>query len=113
MKLAEQMGYVKRITKDRCVILGDAQPCFQMLDTGQKKRARLMYETFGDETFSLGGFQRQICGRRLEMLIRSLETAREDFTESLWSSMVEKVTVFKDALVFTLTSGEEVRVAPC
>ena len=29
------------------------------------------------------------------------------------NSMVEKVTVFEDGMVFTLTSGEEVRVAPC
>jgi len=27
--------------------------------------------------------------------------------------MVEKVTVFEDGLVFTLTSDEDVRVAPC
>jgi len=27
--------------------------------------------------------------------------------------MVEKVTVFKDALGFTLTSGEDIRVVPC
>ena len=56
--------------------------------------------------------KRQSCGRRIEGLISALEEAGEDFTESLWGSMVEKVTVFEDALVFTLTSGEEVRVAP-
>ena len=54
--------------------------------------------------------KRQLCGRRIETLVAALETAGEDFTVSLWGSMVEKVTVFKDALVFTLTSGEEVRV---
>ena len=57
--------------------------------------------------------KRQSCGRRIETLVAALETAGEDFTVSLWGSMVEKVTVFKDALVFTLTSGEDVRVAPC
>ena len=45
--------------------------------------------------------------------IAALEEAEEDFTESLWGSMVEKVTVFEDGLVFMLTSGEEVKVAPC
>ena len=54
--------------------------------------------------------KRQSCGRRIEGLIAALEEAEEDFTESLWGSMVEKVTVFEDGLVFTLTSGEEVRV---
>ena len=57
--------------------------------------------------------KRQSCGRRIEGLIAALEEAREDFTESLWGRMVEKVTVFEDGLVFTLTSGEEVKVAPC
>ena len=57
--------------------------------------------------------KRQSCGRRIEGLIAALEEAREDFTESLWGSMVEKVTVFEDGLVFMLTSGEEVKVAPC
>ena len=57
--------------------------------------------------------KRQLCGRRIETLVAALEDAEEDFTMSLWGSMVEKVTVFKDALVFTLTSGEDIRVAPC
>lgn len=57
--------------------------------------------------------KRQLCGRRIETLVAALETAGEDFTVSLWGSMVEKVTVFEDGLVFTLTSGEDIRVAPC
>jgi Skp family chaperone for outer membrane proteins len=52
--------------------------------------------------------KRQLCGRRIETLVAALETAGEDFTVSLWGSMVEKVTVFENALVFTLTSGEDV-----
>ncbi|MBR2259886.1 MAG: recombinase family protein [Blautia sp.] len=51
--------------------------------------------------------------RRLEEFTRALEAADEEFTEGLWGSLVEKVTVFKDGLVFTLNSGEEMRVAPC
>lgn len=54
--------------------------------------------------------KRQSCGRRIEGLIAALEEAGEDFTESLWGNMVEKVTVFEDVLVFTLTSGEKVKV---
>lgn len=54
--------------------------------------------------------KRQLCGRRIEPLVAALETAGEDFTVSLWGSMVEKVTVFEDALLFTLTSGKDVRV---
>ena len=53
--------------------------------------------------------------RRLEEFTKALETAGEEFTEGLWGSLVEKVTVFKDGVlfVFTLNSGEEIRVAPC
>ena len=47
------MGFVRRITKERYVILRDARPCFDRLDSSQKKRARLMYDSFGEETFSL------------------------------------------------------------
>jgi seryl-tRNA synthetase len=54
--------------------------------------------------------KRQSCGRRIETLVDALEIAGEDFTVSLWGNMVEKVTVFEDGLVFTLTSGEDVRV---
>ena len=57
--------------------------------------------------------KRQLCGRRIKTLVTALETAGEDSTVSLWGSMVEKVTVFEDGLVFTLTSGEDIRVAPC
>ena len=57
--------------------------------------------------------KRQGCGRRIETLVDALEAAGENFTVNLWDGMVEKVTVFEDVLVFTLTSGEEVRVAPC
>ena len=78
MKLAEQMGFVKRISKDRCLILEDAQPCFEMLDTGQKKRARLMYETFGEETFSL------------EMVIATL-----DYSSSTASAYLHQFTLLR------------------
>ena len=57
--------------------------------------------------------KRQLCGRRIKTLVAALETAGEDFTVSLWGSIVEKVTVFEDGPVFTLTSGEDIRVAPC
>ena len=53
MKLAEQMGFVRRIARDRYIILRDARPCFDRLDSNQKKRARLMYDSFGEQTFSL------------------------------------------------------------
>lgn len=78
MKLAEQMGFVRKISKDRCLILEDAQPCFEMLDTGQKKRARLMYETFGEETFSL------------EMVVATL-----DYSSSTASAYLHQFTLLR------------------
>ena len=53
MKLAEQMGFVRRLSRERCIIMRSAQPCFERLDSGQKRRARLMYDSFGEGTFSL------------------------------------------------------------
>ena len=76
--LAEQMGFVRKISKDRCLILEDAQPCFEMLDTGQKKRARLMYETFGEETFSL------------EMVVATL-----DYSSSTASAYLHQFTLLR------------------
>ena len=69
MKLAEQMGFVRRI---------DAQPCFEMLDNGQKRRARLMYETFGEETFSL------------EMVVATL-----DYSSSTASAYLHQFTLLR------------------
>ncbi len=48
--------------------------------------------------------------RRLEEFIKAMEAAGEEFTEALWASLVEKVTVYKDGLAFSLTNGEEVRI---
>ena len=78
MKLAEQMGFVKRITKERCVILCNAQPCFEMLDNGQKKRAKLMYDTFGEDTFSL------------EMVVATL-----DYSSSTASAYLHQFTLLR------------------
>lgn len=78
MKLAEQMGFVKRISRDRCLILYDAQPCFEMLDNGQKRRARLMYETFGEDTFSL------------EMVVATL-----DYSSSTASACLHQFTLLR------------------
>jgi Site-specific recombinases, DNA invertase Pin homologs len=48
--------------------------------------------------------------RRIDEFIRSLETAGEEFTEALWGSLVEKVTVYHDRMVFLLTCGKEIRI---
>ena len=53
MKLAEQMGFVRRITEDRCLIMQDVKPCFDLLDSGQKRRARRLFDSFGEDAFSL------------------------------------------------------------
>ena len=78
MKLAEQMGLVRRISKERCNILCDAQPCFEMLDNGQKRRARLMYETFGEDSFSL------------EMVVATL-----DYSSSTASAYLHQFTLLR------------------
>ena len=78
MKLAEQLGFVRRIAKDRCVILRDVKPCFGLLDSSQRRRARIMYESFGEDTFSL------------EMVVAVL-----DYSSSTASAYLHQFTLLK------------------
>ena len=48
--------------------------------------------------------------RRIEDYIKALETTEEKFSVDDWCIMVEKVTVFREKMVFTLTSGAEIEV---
>ena len=48
--------------------------------------------------------------RRIEDFIKALETTEEKFSVDDWCIMVEKVTVFREKMVFTLTSGAEIEV---
>lgn len=48
--------------------------------------------------------------RRIGDFIKALETTEEKFSVDDWCIMVEKVTVFREKMVFTLTSGAEVEV---
>ena len=46
---------------------------------------------------------------RIRLFIHGLMTSKEVFTEELWCTMVEKVTVFPDGrMVFTLTCGTDI-----
>lgn len=53
MKLAEQMGIVRRISKECCQILQNVRPRLDQLDVYQKRRARKLYEAFGKDPFSI------------------------------------------------------------
>ena len=48
--------------------------------------------------------------RKISEFIKALEASGEEFSETDWCVMVEKVTVFKEKMVFLLTSGAEVEV---
>lgn len=48
--------------------------------------------------------------RRINEFVKTMEKAGQEFQEDLWASLVEKVTVFQDCLVFTLACGREIRV---
>ena len=48
--------------------------------------------------------------RRISEFIKALEESMEEFSETDWCVMVEKVTVFKEKMIFLLTSGAEVEV---
>ena len=60
-----------------------------------------------------GGAEEGIQRRELGRFIKSLEELPlviTEFSEALWGSMVDHVTVYaKDNIVFTLTSGMEVK----
>ena len=46
---------------------------------------------------------------RISLFIHGLMTSKEVFSEELWCTMVEKVTVFPDGkMVFTLTCGTDI-----
>lgn len=78
MRLAELMGIVRRVSKDRCHIMQDLQPRPECLDSKLKRRARLMYESFGSDTFSR------------EMVIATL-----DYSESAASACLHQFTLLK------------------
>ena len=78
MKLAEQMGFVRRISNEICLILSDARPCFDRLEPHQKKRAKQMYESFGEEKFSL------------EMVVATL-----DYSNNKASAWLHQFTLLK------------------
>ena len=58
--------------------MNDAQPCFDRLDSGQKRRAKLMYESFGEEAFSL------------EMVVATL-----DYSSSTASAYLHQFTLLR------------------
>ena len=56
--------------------------------------------------------KRQANMRKIGQMIDQLEASGEEFTEDLWASMVERVTVNKDGMmVFTLASGADVQIS--
>ncbi len=48
--------------------------------------------------------------RRINEFIRAYKASGEEFSEDGWCTMVEKVTVWRDKKVFTLTTGVEIEV---
>ena len=78
MKLAEQLGFVRLITEDRCLIMQDVKPCFELLDLSQRRRARRMYESFGEGEFSL------------EMVVATL-----DYSSSTASAYLHQFTLLR------------------
>ena len=48
--------------------------------------------------------------RRINEFIRAYKASGEEFSEDGWCTMVEKVTVWRDKMVFTLTTGVEIEV---
>ena len=53
---------------------------------------------------------RQGRKRRIEEFIRALEAGGTEYSDELWCTMVEKVTVYSRFLVFQLVTGQEIRV---
>ena len=61
------------------------------------------------EQITLKGIQRRELGRFI-MTLEELPEMVNEFSEVLWGSMVDHVTVYaKDNIIFTLTSGMEVK----
>ena len=78
MKLAEQLGFVRQIMEDRCLIMRDVKPCFELLDLSQRRRAKRMYDSFGEDAFSL------------EMVVATL-----DYSSSTASAYLHQFTLLR------------------
>ena len=48
--------------------------------------------------------------RRIAEFIRVFEAAGEEYSDDNWCGIVERLTVFPDRMVFTLTTGREIEV---
>jgi len=78
MRLAEQMGLVKKYSQGCYRIMNDIKPGPAPLSSTQKEVATAMYQSFGDEVFST------------EMVIATL-----DYTASHVSAVLHQFTLFK------------------
>ena len=78
MRLAEQMGLVKKYSQGCYRIMSDVKPGPAPLSSTQKEVATAMYQSFGDEVFSS------------EMVI-----ATPDYTASHVNAVLHQFTLFK------------------
>ena len=78
MKLAEQIGLIKRFNQGCCTILTDIKPGPSEMSNNQKEIATAMYQSFGDRVFST------------EMVIATL-----DYTSSHVSAVLHQFTLMR------------------
>lgn len=78
----------------------------------QEQDLTLEYDRMNDEITQLEKSirEKKRKKRKISEFIKALEESGEEFSETDWCVMVEKVTVFKEKMVFLLTSGAEVEV---
>ena len=80
-----------------------------------QNRYKELAEEFDRLDTEVRNLEQRIAGiearrRRITEFIRAYRASGEEFSEDGWCTMVEKVTVYKEKMIFLLTSGVEVEV---
>ena len=113
------MAQKEKLERDRDSVAALAQDVVSVRiaqDQGQYneryKELAIEYDRLDTEMKNL---EQEIAGieariRRINEFIRAYKASGEEFSEDGWCTMVEKVTVWRDKKVFTLTTGVEVEV---
>ena len=115
----ELVAQKEKLERDRDSVATLAQDAVSLRVAQDQGQYNERYKELADEYDRLDGqvreLEQEITGieariRRINEFIRAYKASGEEFSEDGWCTMVEKVTVWRDKMVFTLTTGVEVEV---
>jgi hypothetical protein len=111
----ELVAQKEKLERDRDSIAALAQDAVNMRATQDQERITELAAEYDRLDSQVRELEQEIVGveariRRINEFIRAYKASGEEFSEDGWCTMVEKVTVWRDKMVFTLTTGVEVEV---